>query len=237
MKFLSSVLFTYLCLTIFLPGLMVADNRSYVWTYEYLTVPRGEAEIETYFTLSTPDKKHMSGKTFAEHRFELEVGMTDRFDFAVYQIFSQAPDEGLVYDGFQLRGRYRIGEKGQYFLDPLIYLEYKAVPDFSEHGVETKLILAKDFGRFNIALNPIVGFEFGDENKTELEYAVGMRYRLSRLLSVGLEAKGSEDGHYIGPVISHGGRFWVALGSAINVGSVEAGKPEFQMRMLLGIGL
>jgi len=218
-------------------GSVLADQRSYVWTYQYMTVPRGEAEIESYFTLSAPDKSRLKGNTGTEHRLELEVGMTDRFDFAVYQIFSQAPQEALRYDGFQLRWRYRIGEKDQYFLDPLIYLEYKAAGDLSEHGLESKLILAKDIGRFNIALNPILAYEFGAGSKWEAEYAVGMSYGVSSLFKIGVEAKGSEDGHYIGPVVSHGGRFWVAFGSAINVGPVEDGKPEFQMRMLLGVGL
>ncbi len=216
----------------------LADQRSYVWTYEYVTVPKGQGEIETYFTISSPDKGDLEGNVSTEHKLELEIGMTERFDFAIYQVFSQAPDKQLKYDGFQLRARYKIGEKEKYFVDPLIYLEYKGVPDFSEHGLEVKLILAKDIGRFNIALNPILDFEFGDENDVEVEYALGMSYRVGGLLRMGFEAKGSEKGHYVGPVIAHGSeRFWVALGSVFNVGSVEEGAPEIQMRMLLGIGL
>jgi len=230
-------LFVLVTMGTLFPCRVMADQRSYVWTYEYLTVPRGEAELETYFTISAPDKDNLEGNTSTEHRLELEVGMTECFDFAIYQIFSQAPEEGLEYDGFQLRARYRIGEKGKYFVDPLIYLEYKGVPDFSEHGLEAKLILARDIGRFNIALNPILEFEFGDENEVDPEYALGMSYWINDLLRLGIEAKGSADGHYFGPVIAHGkGRFWVTLGSAFNVGSVEQGKPEFQIRMLLGIG-
>jgi len=237
MKILSTLLCLSVSLVICSPGDVFADNRSYVWTYEYMTLQRGEAEIESYFTLSSLDRNRMSGNTVAEHRYELEVGMTDRFDFAIYQIFSQAPGEGLVYDGFQLRGRYRIGEKGEYFLDPLLYVEYKGVPDFSENALETKLILARDFGRWNIALNPIAEFEFGQDRKVEFEYAAGVRYNISGLLRFGIEAKGSEDGHYVGPVISHGGKYWVAVGSALNVGNVEAGRPELELRMILGIGL
>jgi len=29
-------------------GHALADQRSYVWTYEYQTLPRGEAELEYY---------------------------------------------------------------------------------------------------------------------------------------------------------------------------------------------
>ena len=235
---MKASLITLLTLVSLIPRVATADQRSYVWTYEYHTVPKGEAELENYFTLSSPTKDSLKGVTSTEHKFELEIGMTDRFDFAIYQVFSQAPEQSLKYDGFQLRARYRIGEKGKYFLDPLIYLEYKGVPDFAKHELEAKLILARDFGRFNIALNPILDIEIADSNEVRPEYAVGVNYGVNDVLKLGIEAKGSNDGHYVGPVIAHGkGRFWVALGSAFNVGSVEKGKPEFELRLLTGIGL
>lgn len=215
-----------------------ADERFYVWTYEYKTVERGKAEFENYFTLSSLDKNKMKGNTTAEHIYELEVGMTERFDFSVYQVFNQKPGSTLKYDKFKLRMRYKIGEKNQYFMDPLIYFEYINKPDFSEHTVEAKLILAKDLGKFNIAINPV--FEFENKEKWEFvpKYAVGMSYGVTDLLRVGIEAKGSKDGHYVGPVISHGvEHLWVALGSAINVNEVKTGKPELQFRMILGIVL
>lgn len=215
-----------------------ADKRSYVWTYEYKTVEKGKAEVESYFTLSTPDIQRIKGMMSSEHQIELEVGMTERFDFSIYQIFNQKPDEGLRYRGFKLRARYRFGEKGKYFVDPLMYLEYKGKPDFSDHGVEFKLILAKDMGKFNISLNPIFEFERVQEWEFEPEYAIATSYEISELLKVGLEAKGSEYGHYIGPVISHGkDDLWVALGSAFKMGQIKEGKPEFQIRLLVGVGL
>jgi hypothetical protein len=163
--------------------------------------------------------------------------MTDRFDFAVYQVFSQKPDEDFEYEGFKLRARYRIGEKGKYILDPLIYLEYKGEPDFSEHEIEFKPIFAKDVGKFNFAVNPIFEFEKDDEWEFEPKYAIGVSYEILDYTRIGLEVKGSEDGHYIGPVISHGrDDLWAALGSAFKLGDIEEGKPEFQMRMILAVG-
>jgi hypothetical protein len=89
----------------------------------------------------------------------------------------------------------------------------------------------------NIALNPIFELEREEEWEFEAEYAVGISYEINNLLRAGLEAKGSEYGQYIGPVISHGREdLWVALGSAFKIGEVESGRPEFQIRMLLGIG-
>jgi len=199
---------------------------------------RGKAEVESYFTLSAPDMQKLKGNTISEHQIELEVGMTEHFDFSVYQMFSQKPAGQLKYDGFKLRSRYRFGEKGDFILDPIIYLEYEGTPDFSEHGIEFKVILAKDIGDLNIALNPYFEYTLKDKWEFEPKYAVGISQRVVKFLRIGMEAKGSEDANYIGPVISHGvENLWVALGSAFGVGKIKAGKPEFQIRMLIGIGL
>ena len=215
-----------------------ADQRWYVWTYEYKTVERGEAEFESYFTLSGPDLGDRQGKSTSEHQLELEVGMTDRYDFAIYQIFAQEPGSGLKYEGFKLRARYRFGEKGKNFLDPLAYGEYRGTPDLSEHTIETKLILARDMGRTNIAVNPALKFEKKDVWKVEPEYAVGMSYQITELLRIGLEAKGSESGNTLGPVVAHGTEhLWMTLGSGFAIGRREAGDPQFIIRLLLGIGL
>ena len=146
-----------------------ADNRRYVWTYEYQTLPAGKGEFEHYTTLSSLDMRHPKGNTTAEHQIELEVGMTDKFDFGIYQIFRQNPGEALSYEGYKLRSRYRFGERGEYFVDPLIYLEYKGKADLSEHEIEGKIIFAKDFGKINIALNPIFVYEYENEWEYQTE--------------------------------------------------------------------
>ncbi|MBI5020720.1 MAG: hypothetical protein HZB59_04735 [Ignavibacteriales bacterium] len=215
-----------------------ADNRRYVWTYEYQTLSAGRGEFEQYTTLSSLDMNHSKGNTIAEHQLELEVGMTDRFDFGIYQIFKQNPGEALSYDGYKLRGRYRLGERGEYIFDPLLYLEYKGNTDFSEHEIEGKIILAKDFGKLNIAMNPIFVYEYEDKWEYQTEYALGTSYEVSEMFKFGMEAKGGKNGNYIGPVIAHGTeKFWMTIGSAFKVGTVKEGKPEFQIRLLLGVGL
>lgn len=217
-----------------------ADRRSYVWTYEYKTVAKGEAELESYLTLSAAEIDSLKKNVSAEHQIELEVGMTDRFDFGIYQVFEQGPgEEGTFhYKGFKLRSRYRMGEAGKHLLDPLIYVEYKGVPDFSENTIELKLILAKDIGSTNFSINPVLELEHEDEWEVEPEYAAGISYGISEMFRFGVEAKGGEHGNYLGPVISHGTEaLWVTLGSAFGVGDITEGKPEFQIRMLLGVGL
>ena len=224
---------------VLLTNIVRADKRSYVWTYEYLSMEAGEVELEHYLTLSTPLSNSFEDVASTEHNIEIEVGMTDRFDFSIYQVFKQAPESSLQYSGYKLRFRYRLGEKGDYLMDPLLYFEYKWKPDFSEHGYEGKLILAKDFGNINIAINPVLEYEYeNNEWESELKYNAGINYKLSCLLNIGLEAKGSDDGHYIGPVISHGtSKVWIALGSAIAITNIKNNKPEIMLRMILGINL
>lgn len=218
-------------------GVVKADQRFYVWTYEYKTMEAGRAEMEHYLTLKSPFADSLSGTTTAEHYLEIEMGMNERFDFSIYQVLEQKPAGSLVYKGYKLRARYRFGEKGQFLLDPLFYLEYKGKPDFSEHGLEAKLILAKDIGPLNLALNPVWEAEQeAGKWEQEVKYDAGISYSLSQLVRLGAEFKGSENGHYLGPVIAHGkDELWVALGSGFAITTVADGKPEFMLRMILGI--
>lgn len=220
-------------------SILRADNRSYVWTYEYMTMNKGEAEIEHYTTFSSPNKDLLDGTVTTEHNIEVEVGMTDHFDVSIYHNFKQKPREGVQYGGYKVRTRYRLGKKRQWLFDPLLYFEYKGKPDFSEHGFEFKLIAAKDIDRINISLNPVFEREYEHgiwENEIKLN--AGVRYIVHPLLKAGLEFKTSESGSYVGPTVSHGkGRFWFAVGTLRNVGRVEENKPEYMTRFIMGLGI
>lgn len=216
-----------------------ADKRSYVWTYEYMTLAKGEKEIEHYLTLSSPKLNKMSGNTKSEHQLEFEMGMTDHFDIGIYQVFSQSAIGGISYDEFKLRARYRIGEKNSFFVDPLIYLEYIGKPDFSQSAIELKLILAKDFGKFNISFNPYIEYEKESEGYELVpSYALGLNYSISDLLRFGFEFKGNEDANYFGPVLSHGSESaYFCIGSGFAFGKISEDKQEIYIRMILGINL
>lgn len=217
----------------------IADSRSYVWNYEYLIIEKGKTELENYLTITTPDMNKFKGNTTTTLNLEYEIGMTEHFDFAIYHIFKQIPSQPLVYDGFKFRARYKIGEKNEFFVDPLIYFEYSGKPDFSEHEFEFKLILSKDFGKFNIIFNPIIEFAYEDEEWDKIfGYTFGAKYQFWNLLSGGMEAMGDEYGNYIGPVISHGNnKAWFALGSLFKIGKVMNNGPEFHIRLLTGFEL
>lgn len=215
-----------------------ADERSYVWTYQYQTMEPGAAEIEHYMTLTTPYADSISGTMSVEHQLELEVGMTERYDFSIYQVFGQKPGESFKYKAFKLRSRYRTGELGGDLIRPILYFEYKANQDFTEQKVEFKPIVGNTFDRIEVAINPKIEWE--KKNKAEYlwGYAAALGYKVSPMFGFGLEFTGSESGHYFGPTISHGGHnLWMALGSGFALGSVDADKPEMQIRLLIGIGI
>ena len=80
-------------------AITAADQRSYVWTYEYQTLKRGVTELEYYLTFDAPARSSAGDSTGSAHQVELEVGMNDRFDFGLYQDFSQEPAGALSYEG------------------------------------------------------------------------------------------------------------------------------------------
>ncbi len=209
-----------------------ADQKSYVWTTEYLTLPKGGFEVEYWLTATTEDD---SGDTGYEHQVEIEYGITDHWDVSLYQIFGHGAGESLKYKGTKFETRYRFGERGRYFVDPLLYLEYKIGAGGEKNAIEGKLVLAKDIGKLNIAYNQIIELKFNNGGKAEHEYAAGISYPIHHSLRIGIEGKGSytENEHAIGPAISWvSGRFWATLGAVFGL---NKNTDDRQIRFIVGV--
>ena len=216
----KKIIYLLAVLVLSAPNIANADRRGYVWTYEYMTMPKGTSEIEYYLTQKTPDSHNYNNKNTWESQLEYEYGLTDKWDVAAYQKWEQtntSSGDKFEYGGIKLRTRYRFGEKGMYPLDTLLYLEYIR-PDSSEEPeiLEGKLILAKDFGKFNMAYNQILKVGINNRGGNENEYACGLNYEFNPRLKVGLESTGNytEDKYYLGPTVSWASeKFWVGLGA------------------------
>lgn len=217
-----------------------ADRRGFVWTYEYMTMPKGEAEIEYYLTSQLPDRSNRETSNW-EHQFEFEYGITNRWDISLYQTFRQKNTKTgstMEYNKFKVRTRYRLGKKGQYLVNPLIYLEYLRAADLSDPArLEAKLILAKDIGRFSLAYNQIAEEEFKDNGEKEVEnkYAFGINYEINPKFKLGLESTGnySEVKYYLGPTISLAReKFWLSFGM---VWGLNKDSDDAQTRLLIGL--
>jgi len=231
MKTYLSVTLSIICLL--LSAAAEADQKSYVWTVEYLTLPKGGFEAEYSLTAKTSDF-HESGTTGYEHQVEIEYGITDHWDAAMYQIAAQAAGESLEYAGMKIESRYRFGERGRYIVDPLLYLEYK-MDVHGEDSIEAKLVLAKDIGNLNIAYNQIIEAELGRGSEIEHEYAAAVSYAVHNSVRIAVETKGSysEREYAIGPTISWvQGRFWATLGAVFGLNSRT---DDMQLRFIVGI--
>jgi hypothetical protein len=226
-------------LVLFAADTVNADRRSYVWTYEYQTMPKGHSEVEYYLTHKIPDFRNYDNKNTWQHQVEYEYGLTDRWDIAVYQRWQQtntATDDKFEYTGTKLRTRYRFGEKGMYPLDTLLYLEYirpdsSAAPEI----LEGKLIVAKDFGKFNVAYNQILKVGINNRGGNENEYALGLHYEFNPRWKVGLESTGNytEDKYYLGPTVSWASKkFWVGFGALRGLNNRS---DDLRFRLIIGI--
>ena len=215
-----------------------ADRRSYVWTYEYQTMLKGRFEFEYYLT---EEQKYIekAKPNIWKNWFELEYGITDRWDISMYQMLKQsntAKSDKFEYEGFKIRTRYRILEKNKLPVDTLLYLEYIMTPNaINQNALEAKVVLAKDIGKFNIAYNQILKQELATDVKTKNEYAAGFSYAVTPRFKIGCESKGSytDDKYYIGPTISFAWpmKAFVTLGAA--AGLTEK-SDDLQTRLIVG---
>src|SRR5436309_2948127 len=92
-----------------------ADRRSFFQTYEYQTMNKGGVELELWNEQDRPD--FGSAATGLQFQLEIEYGITDRWDIALYQILSQPPPTMttpgvLAYDATKIETRYRFAERG-----------------------------------------------------------------------------------------------------------------------------
>jgi hypothetical protein len=229
----------WMCIWGALSSVGLADRRSYVWTYEYQTMPKGAMEVEYYLTHKVSDWNKYDDKNTWDHQVEFEYGLTDHWDVAMYQTWRQTnteDEDSFDYTGTKLRTRYRIGEKDQLPLDVVLYAEYIFGDGPKEYDkFEGKLILAKDLGKWNIAYNQIYEKKTKNGNDTEHGYATGLSYEFSPVWKMGIESAGNytEDKYYLGPTASWASeKFWVNLGALRGLNDASN---DLQFRLIVGI--
>ncbi len=252
MKKLGSVALFFLVTFFLFSKNVFAHNRNYVWTEEYKTLPKNTFELESRTTLKVPDAGK-SNQNKWNYQGELEYGITDHWNIAHYEIWETENQAGVDgagvkkkdstrYEGFKFETKYRIGEKGKYWVDSLIYLELetKVRPQHRNNVLEGKIVLSKDLGKFNITYNQIMESEVDRGGRTEHAYAVGMKYEIFSGVNVGLEVSGNywkPSSHRnelaLGPTLSYENRFfWVTAG--VLFGANNHADDE-QARLMVGI--
>lgn len=233
---LKGALLMFLAL-IFMTSSAMADRRNYVWTYQYYTMPQDKTELEFYQTTKLRDTDEW------EYRIELEQGIANRIDVAVYQIFTQPEGGSFKWNAAQIRMRYRIGEEGQYFMDPLIYVEYNRKTDLkAPNKLEGKLILAKTIDRFNLAINPVYELFFAPDVEHEAGLDIGMSWQFHPRFIAAVESTSrfefeddeTETSSYLGPTISFAsGNWYYTMGAAFGVTDES---DDARVRFIMGVG-
>jgi hypothetical protein len=209
-----------------LAGAARADAPYYAETYPAYTADLGDVDVELWSTLHGAPRS--GGRRSWVQQLELETGITDRWDVALYNVLESPQGERTRYAATKVETRYRLSEPLAWPVDTVLYLELEK--EWSEDrpfGVEEKLLLGKDPGPLNLALNAVAEQEFipGGGRATTWEYALGASYELTRWLRAGGEAFGlrtreggeAATAHYVGPALSFS---WSRYGllTAVGVG-------------------
>ena len=212
---------------------VLAAQRSYVWTEEYWTLEAGGAEVEFWSTAVTKDRQTRNASDWKQ-KIELEYGITDRLNAALYQVYEQAADSSsLTYAGYNIELKYRIAEQNALPVDILLYGEHE-VSTIEGSVNEGKLVLAKEIGNLGIAYNQIYE-KVASEHQGDHGYAAGISYAIVPWLKAGIESKGSyTNGTYAaGPTLAWlGNRIWANIGAIF---ALNDKTKDREVRFLLGV--
>ena len=224
-----------------------ADRKSFTNTYEYATLPEGQTEVELWHTESQARWGH-APQTF-EERIEVEHGITDNWDAAMYTVLKQiSPAEPMAgtplgLDSVRLETRYRFADRGQWPVDTVAYFEIGKDFGLSHYELEAKGIFARDFDRITAAANVIAELTVGRDVPSQtfaIGWAGGATYEVTPKVRLGGESWGSRESGATyasaGPAISlaPSAKLWLALTAGFGITAVT---DAFSGRMVMGLAL
>jgi hypothetical protein len=230
-------------------GAARADRRTMIRAYEFQTQPKGNLELELWNDVEAP-RSAFSDSTVVT-RVELEYGLTDRWDAALYHVFAQGGPQAeqpqpFHLDSWRLETRYRLAEKGEWPIDVMIYGEIERPADFNlPFETEEKLILEKDYGRIAFVAN-LVGEQhlFRADLGRTWEVDLGTRYEFMPQLRAAVEFWTTQEyvgpdisrNYYLGPSLSVATeRVWLQLG--VGFGLDTSQDQQMFIRSVLGFNL
>ena len=227
-----------------------ADQRRFAYSYEATTMPKGMWEFENWFTW-----KHYGHKDRFDFRHEIEYGITDRLQIALY--LADWRHEEFEDGGSKTRYRNTAVEVIYNLTDPIndplgtaLYGEVKLGDQ--KFALEGKLLAQKDLGPWSLIYNFTIeseweGDDLGhlDEVKGEFKNSAGISYQLAPSFFLGAEILHEfelEDWKhrgphslFVGPNLSYRkGPFFVTVAGLIETLDAD-GAAESQLRALVGI--
>jgi len=219
-----------------------ANPHPLPYSYPYQTLPKGKIEVEEIADLipmrvareKEDGTRDAVTAVRSQLQTELELGITDRLELALYFAFRQsatADTPAMRFDGLKQRLRYRFAEEGDLPVDIGVYFELAEF--YNEVEIEQKLLLSRRFGYLTTVCNLWTEQEYYfQEREWKLVYnpTLGAVYEFSPSFMLGLEywARGRFDKdaaapstsdvptgtrHYLGPTfLLQSGEAWWSTG-------------------------
>jgi hypothetical protein len=231
----------------------LAGVRRFTYIYESTTSPPGGFDVETWVTWRTHTRDDPDFDQ-ADFRHELEFGVTERLQAALYLADwnyhhgLSVDSAGLSYSDSALELIYNFTNPVIDLLGLSIYQEYKIGDELFEW--ESKLIAQKNFGplilAYNATLEAVWEGEDLEEREGELVQSLGASFEFSPRLSAGLELvhetvfpewRGEENATnvFVGPNVSvRSGSAFITV-TALAQATRTADEPDFQLRTIFGV--
>ncbi len=230
----------------FSSALCFAGARRFNYVYEATTSPPGSFEFENWVTLKAR-KPNDNDFRRLEFRHEIEWGVTDRLQAAVYIAdWFNEKDEGSKYTNSAVEVIYNLTNPVTSQIGSAVYGELKVGDDLVE--LEGKLLLQKNIGpwvlAYNATLEAVWEGEDLEEREGEIQQTAGISYEINPNISVGAELlheielpDWSDSGRpflFGGPNVSlRFGKWWATVTGLAQL--TDAGdEPDVQVRAIVG---
>lgn len=163
-------------------------HRRFAGTRIYV-LPEGEIDTE-FWAFSKIKKKSNGGGSKNFTQTEIEFGLPHRFQFDFYFITRHESNSGKTYYDFAPEIRYALGNWGELWGNPTLYLEYKYQEDAPD-VVESKILFGGEIAsHWHWGTNFVWEQETSGERECVLELTNAISYTiLDEKFSVGLESK------------------------------------------------
>lgn len=172
----------------------LADERDFVWTYDWRVPYKGERELEFWLT------DFGGGKS--DFLIEFEYGVDGHYMFAPYIQIERDGNEFRV-NGWKFEQRYAFGGFRYNKLLPAVYFEVKRENNepFELEGKFIATVVRKDGTSWSG--NIIAETKTDGVNGIVWEYATGIMQKHGYRMSYGIEAFGNitKKRHFIGPTV------------------------------------
>jgi len=179
------------CLALSSGQLAEAHLRDYLVNQSYYTAKQGEFEVEFYHDVNLPEADNDDTYS-SKHQVEVEYGLTDHVQLAYYEVYTWNRRQDWERDMFKIEAKLRLADAGEWPLDATLYAEYKAPDgprDARSDAIESKVILSKDFGPWNVIGNFVFERDINTHSDWEFEYTAGISRAITPRTRIGLEVK------------------------------------------------